>query len=242
MTGLRRQSLRQQVAAAIVLLLVGLGSAAAEPPAHIEASYDLVKNGLHVGVIQETYEQRDGAYRIISETTPAGWLALIYKTTIRIVSSGTVTPRGLRPLHFKHQRSGEPDKSSAAEFDWSKGALTLSHDGRTETVPLPAGTQDRLSAMYQFLHFNPAESGQVGFSMTNGVRVIEYRYSVFPGEYAETPMGRMPAVRLTKQRDPDEDSTDIWLARDKHFFPVRMVIHESKGDILEQVLTSLSFR
>lgn len=242
MTVVPQLPVRQRIAAAMVLVLAGAGPAAAKPPAHIQASYDLLKNGLHVGVIQETYEERDGAYRIVSETTPAGLLALISKTTIRLVSSGTVTPQGLRPLRFDHQRSGEPGKSTAAEFDWDKATLTLSHDGKTETVPLPAVTQDRLSAMYQFIHVNPAESRQIGFSMTNGARVSEYRYSVSPEDHADTPMGRLPAVRLTKQREADEDSTEIWLARDKHFFPVRMTIHESKGDILEQVLTSLSFR
>lgn len=241
MTGFRQQPLWRP-AAVLVLVFLAAGTAAARPPAHIEASYDLLRNGLHVGVIRETYEEHDGTYRIVSETTPAGWLALISKTTIRIVSSGTVTPQGLKPLRFEHQRSGEPGKSTAAEFDWNKATLTLLHDGKTEAVPLPAGTQDRLSAMYQFIHLDPAESNQIGFFMTNGARVSEYRYRVSPGEYADTPMGRLAAVRLTKKRQPDEDSTDVWLARDKHFFPVRMVIHDSRGDTLEQVLTSLSFR
>jgi uncharacterized protein DUF3108 len=216
--------------------------AVAAPPARVSASYDLLKNGLHIGVVTENFEQNRERYRIVSETHPAGVLALISRGTQTVTSRGVVTQAGLQPEHFEARRSDDPARDVSAVFDWKGNALALSHSGGTQTLPLASGMQDRLSAMYQFMYLPLARLGTVEFAMTNGAKIEHYRYSIARNEAVQTPLARFAAAHLSKQRSGDENSTEIWLAQERNFFPVRIVIAELNGDRLEQVLTRLEFK
>src|SRR5262245_8009291 len=128
-------------------------AAAAPAPQVVSATYNLYVNGAHVAVMNETYDTKDSSYRIVSESVPLGALALFQKPA-RVVSSGQLTPEGLRPERFEGRAIGRGEVH--AQFDWPGEKLSFGRDGKTETVALPAGTQDRLSIMYQFM-FQPLD-------------------------------------------------------------------------------------
>jgi len=214
----------------------------AAPPASIAASYDVFMNGLPVAVVQETFEKNGAQYRIFSESNPAGLLALFMRTKIRIHSSGAVTPAGLRPEKFDYGRLDDASKNVSAAFDWRAKQLHLTFDGRNETLALPQGTQDRVSLMYQFL-FLPAEKfGDLAFHMTNGKKIETYRYHLAGTEMIDTPLGKMNTLRLVKQREPDDNAVEVWLAPERKFFPVKLLIVENDGSKFEQVITQLEFK
>jgi hypothetical protein len=77
--------------------------------------------------------------------------------------------------------------------------------------------------------------------MTSGKKLNLYHYKLAGEEKITTPAGQFLAIHLVKQRTADEDGTEIWLAKKRHYFPVRIVIEERKGGKLEQNLTSLAF-
>jgi len=225
----------------IALLGTALGGAAsaAQPPQALTISYNLYLNGAHVAVMNETYEARNSSYRIVSESVPLGALALFQKPGT-VVSSGRVTPEGLRPERFEGRRIGSGQVQ--AEFDWQGERLSFSRDGKAETVALPPGTQDRLSIMYQFM-FNPINGrDRLELSMTDGRRLAHYQYAVKRGVEIETPLGRMTTLHLTRQGAPGSSETEIWLAPDRHFLPVKMVIREDNGTRYEQVATRIEMQ
>jgi len=230
---------------AICVIMALLGSvfcaaaAASEVPQSLSASYNLYLNGAHVAVMQETFDARDSSYRIVSESVPVGALALFQKPATA-ESNGRVTPEGLQPERFAGRRIGSGQVR--AEFDWQGERLSISRDSRTETVGLPAGTQDRLSIMYQFMFQQLDGREWLDLAMTDGRRLAHYRYSVTPGVEIDTPLGRMATLHLVKQADQDGGGTEIWLARDRHFLPVRMVVRESNGTRYEQVATRIEIR
>src|SRR5688572_9916855 len=61
--------------------------AAASAPQTVSATYNVSANGAHVAVMNETFESRNGSYRIVSESAPVGALALFQKP-VMVVSSG----------------------------------------------------------------------------------------------------------------------------------------------------------
>jgi len=229
--------------AAMMLALAGAcGAAETTAPLSAAARYDVFRNGWRVAVVSETFEAKDGAYRIVSESRAVGLLALVEKHTLRFVSSGVLTPSGLRPQHFEGKRSDADSRQVRADFDWQTGQLTIVHDGRTETFALPAATQDRISSMYQFMFLSREGLQRLEFPMTNGRKLDHYVYTVQPGGDLDTRLGRMATLRLVKQHRADENGAEIWLAPQYRFLPVKLLIHEEDGTRYEQVITSLEFK
>jgi len=229
--------------AAMMLALAGVcGAAETTAPLSAAARYDVFRNGWRVAVVSETFEAKDGAYRIVSESRAVGLLALVEKHTLRFVSSGVLTPSGLRPQHFEGKRSDADSRQVRADFDWQTGQLTIVHDGRTETFALPAATQDRISSMYQFMFLSREGLQRLEFPMTNGRKLDNYVYTVQPGGDLDTRLGRMATLHLVKQHRADENGAEIWLAPQYRFLPVKLLIHEEDGTRYEQVITSLEFK
>lgn len=214
----------------------------ATPPASIKASYNLLRNGLHIATVQESFAKDGDKYAIVSATDPAGPLKLLFRTQVRIHSSGAVTPSGLRPELFDYGRLDDVSKNVNAEFDWNAEQLRMAFEGRTQTVPLLRGTQDRLSLMYQFMFLPLDKLKLVAFPMTNGRKIETYRYQVAGSEPIDTPLGRMNALHLVKQREPGDNAVEVWLAPERSFMPVRLVIVESDGSRFEQVITRLELK
>jgi hypothetical protein len=217
-------------------------AAGAVPPVAVNATYDVYRDGLPVAVVRESFEKTGDRYRIVSESKPAGLLAFLLNTRVIIHSSGSVTGSGLRPEQFDYGRLDDASKNVSAEFDWTTQQVVLSFDGRRETLPLATGIQDRLSAMYQFMFLPGEPSSELAFQMTNGRKIENYRYQFSGTEQIETPVGRLESVRLVKEREADDNGVEVWLARDRGLFPVRLVIVEKDGTKFEQVITHLEIK
>jgi hypothetical protein len=212
------------------------------PPASIKANYDVFRDGLHVAVVQEAFEKNGAGYRIVSESNPAGLLALFVRAMVKIQSSGTVTPAGLRPEQFEYGRLDDASKNVSATFDWQAGQLHMIFDGRNETIALPRDTQDRVSLMYQFIFLPEEKFSNLTFHMTNGKKIEPYRYHLTSREQIDTPLGKIDTLRLVKQREPGDNAVEVWLAPDRNFFPVKLLIVENDGSKFEQIITRLEFK
>ena len=227
----------------ILCILAGNATATiAATPTAASISYNLFRNGLHIGVINENFEIKDGAYTATSAATAVGLAVLVQRGPLTYASSGTVTKEGLRPARFEGRRN---NAVTIAEFDWNSDKLTMTHDGLNQTVALPSATQDRLSAMYQFtylLQAKPRGTGTVEMAMTTGRKLDIYRYDITPDVMLETPLKRLATVHLAKQRDQNESHTEVWLAPEFHYLPVKVVIVESDGVRYEQIATRLDVK
>jgi hypothetical protein len=220
------------------VLLWSLATVATAAPKIVLATYDILLNGMQVAVITEQFEAKDGGYRLTSHSNPIGLFALVPRLNVRLVSTGRVRGRGLQPERFEGRRGTSDAIELSADFDWAGEQLTVTHDGKSETIALPRGAQDRLSVMYQFMYLAP-RSGQVDVDVTNGRGLDHYSYQAAGGVEQDTPLGRMSTVHLVKQRAAGESENEIWLAPDHHFVPVRMIIVERDGTRYEQLITKL---
>lgn len=231
-------------ALAAAWLIPALACAAAEPsaPQAITASYNISRNGIAIAVIHETFESKDGAYRIVSETRAVGLLSLIERQPLRFVSSGQITASGLRPLQFEGKRSESDPRQVSSEFDWETNRLTLVYRGKTDVMALPRDAQDRLSFLYQFMFHAFDQRNHMELVITNGRRLGHYTYTVSPEAEIDTPLGRMKTLHLVKQHLPDESGAEIWLAPEHRFLPVKMLVLEEDGVRYEQVITRIEIK
>jgi hypothetical protein len=224
---------------ALLLPLLFAAEAAAASPATVKAAYDVHRDGLHIATVSETFEQRGNSYSILSESNPAGLLAMFVRTRIKVTSHGSVTAAGLRPDQLDYGRLDDASKNVSARFDWKTDQIYMTFDGRNETASLPKDTQDRVSLMYQFMFVPSEKLANLAFHMTNGKKIEAYRYQLAGNETLATPLGRLNTVHLVKQREAGDNAVEVWLAPEHHHLPVKVLIVENDGSRYEQLITRL---
>lgn len=229
-----------RLALSFLLLGLALGASAAAPES-IRLSYDVYSHGMKLGRIDEEFARNGNRYTLSSTSTPEGLMAMFKPGKVFMHSKGLVAERGLRPDSFSHTRENDQD-GNRAEFDWSRNELAISSGGQRQNLALPPGTQDRLSAMYQFMFLAMEQARSVDFPMTNGRKLDDYHYAVEPGNKVDTPLGPLDALYLDSQSKPGENRTEIWLATRYRHLPCKMIITEGNGDQFIQVLSSIEIR
>lgn len=223
------------------LLLCIANSSFAAPPSSVLASYDVYKGSIKVAQIEETYTRKKDRYTLSSTTRPVGLLAVFKPGKVLISSNGLVGSKGLQPLRFSDQRERDESRDRSAEFDWNAMKLTLVNHEERRVFPLPDDTQDRLSAMYQFMFLSLAKTDTLSFHMTNGSKIDIYNYRITPDQNVTVPLGTFKVLYVASVPEADASRTEIWLAEEHANFPYKMVITDRDGDKFSQVLTKFVF-
>ena len=221
-------------------VVLASASAFAAPPQSFRLEYSLKRDGQTIGRVTDTLV-RDGArYRIESEAKAEGLAALFVKGPLRMSSEGEIGAGGLKPAKFERLRNG---KTSSALFEWNNARVTTSDNGTSADEPLAPGTQDRLSAIYQFM-FVPPKGASIPVPMTNGKKPVDYVFERGKRERITTPAGNFNTVKLTRKRvnaDETDDGVELWLASTRNHLPVRIKLRED-GALYEQELLKADLR
>jgi hypothetical protein len=211
-------------------------------PSEISAEYKLTAEGIPIGSVNESYVRTGDSYSIESVTRSAGMLKVFFDDRIILTSTGRVVAAGLQPLAFAQHRASTDKGAVKATFDWEHGVMHSEANGNTNDVPLPRDTQDRISVMYQFMNLTQA-SALVTLPMSNGRKVELYTYRLVDQVRIDTPAGAFDTVHYERvTASPKESKAELWLAKDRFNFPVRIVFDDTKGLRLEQSLVALRSR
>ncbi|WP_035383505.1 DUF3108 domain-containing protein [Ferriphaselus sp. R-1] len=223
----------------LLACLIALPASAATP-SQVQAEYRLELEGLEVAEIKEAYTRTDDRYHIESVSRAVGIAAMLKPETILGHSEGTVTARGLHPLKVTQQRSKDVERNASAVFDWQTHQLVLTDRLGTRQLALPDDTQDRFSAMYQFMFLDLPGAGTLTFHMTNGSKLDIYDYQVTPEQSVDVPGGQFKALYVATPPQANGARTELWLAVEHHLIPVKVVVTEGDGNRYTQSLTRLT--
>ena len=227
----------------IIVLLLSLSAQPllAETAGRIQATYDVIGFGMTLANITETFTRTDGNYKIESVTKAVGMLARFKPETVRISSQGKVTPQGLRPLSFIMTREIDTNKNASAKFNWEKNIVTQTDYKGVNDLPLPAATQDRLSVLYSMPIQAKSDQSEYKFSITDGNNLDAYSFSISPNEREITvPLGTLKTRYVTSTPVGEEVKYEIWMATEYDNFPCKVIVTDSNGGKLTQVLTGLT--
>jgi hypothetical protein len=228
-------------ALAAVWLICLAATVRAAPPSRIEAHYEVSKGGIRIVTMNETFTRTGDHYALESVSKAVGLLAFFKPETIRVTSTGTITSQGLRPEHYASMRKLDTDRDTRADFNWSRHQVSLTYHGGTHVWPLQAGTQDRLSAMYQLMFLPLQNMHELKLLMyNNGTRIDDYTYHIAGNATVSVPAGTVPALYLATTPEKDGKRTEIWVDA-AHHFPYKLVVTDHDGGQFTQVLTSLKF-
>lgn len=211
----------------------GISPAARALPASATIEYVLSMGqaGPPLGRAIHEWRRNGSAYSIRAVTETTGLAALIRDISILQTSVGTLGPEGLIPAEYRYERSGKLTES--AVFDWSRQRLTMTSKGREREESLSPGSQDLLSQIYQLAVLR-AQNRPPGMAITNGKRYRRYTFEVVGAEKLDTALGVVHAVHFRTQGPQDEQSTEVWIAPERHNLPVRIRHRDRKGAIYDQ--------
>jgi hypothetical protein len=205
----------------------------------VDMEFDILRgaNGNKIGKTTIHFQSNDdGTYVIESISEAKGLVSLFIPGKLVQRSEGLVTASGLLPSTFLYQFGGD-SKAQRARFDWNSGEITLETSKGIQTRPLPKGSQDLVSFMYQFMFVPPLQEMQL--NITNGKRLKTYAYSFIGEVDLSTKMGTVHAMHIENSNDDGDEKNELWLAVDYHFLPVKIRKTEKDGSVIEQVITNI---
>jgi len=207
------------------------------PPSHVAIDYQIVRKGGVAGLEHHSYTVNEaGAYTLTSLAEAKGLLALALSDLVQR-SEGQVTKQGLKPTTYLYQYGKNVDKAQKATFDWQGKTLNMAVGSRKQTVELQEGTQDMMSFMYQFMFVPPLQ--QMQLTVTNGKGLKVYNYDFEGEETLTTQIGPMRTLRIGKHNSDSDEKTELWLAADYHYLPVKISKTEKDGTVTERIATHL---
>jgi hypothetical protein len=235
--------MQKMISRCFVVLLLSLSAQPllAEPASRTQATYDVIGFGMTLANITETFTRTDDNYQIESVTKAVGMLARFKPETIRISSRGKVTPQGLRPYNYSMTREIDTGKNASAKFNWEKNIVTQTDYKGVNDLPLPPATQDRLSVLYSMPIQAKSEQSEYKFSITDGNNLDAYSFNISPNEREITvPLGTYKTRYVTSTPVGEEVKYEIWMATEFDNFPCKVIVTDSNGGKLTQVLTGLT--
>jgi hypothetical protein len=175
-------------------------------------------------------------YHLTSLIQAKGLAALLIPDLLQ-VSDGFLNNAGLQPEHYLYQFGNKKNKTFNVDFDWEHKQLQLHSANGEQIVELPEGTQDLLSFMYQFMFVAPLQNMQL--SITNGKKISTYVYSFEGEETIATKMGKLATIHLLRVGAEGEKKTELWLALDYQYVPVKIRETEKQGKVYELLASSI---
>lgn len=213
----------------------------AAPASKIEASFEVRGFGMTLANISETFTRTEDNYRIESITKAVGLLAQLKPETIHVISYGKITAQGLLPLGYSLTRKADTHKNASAKFNWETATLTHNDYKGVQDLPLPNGTQDRLSVLYHLPLLTQPGEAEFKFSMTDGNNLENYSFSLdAETQTVRVPLGKFQARLISNTPIGDTVKYEIWMAIEHDNFPCKIVVTDAKGGKLTQVLTGLT--
>jgi hypothetical protein len=155
-------------------------------------------------------------------------------------SVGEIGPDGLAPRRFSERTRGE----QAAHFQPEIGRIVFS--ANSPPAVWQPGAQDRLSLPFQLSAMIAAEparftpGAQVSI-LTAGARSAEpWAFAVMESQPLDLPIGTQNALRLRREpRHLYDQTVEIWFAPALGHLPVRIVLSQGNGDLLDQRLSGI---
>lgn len=175
-------------------------------------------------------------YHLESLMQATGFAALVIPDLLQ-TSDGFLNARGLQPTKYLYQFGDKKNKTFSAALDWEGNKLTLSSAKGVKEVELIEGTQDLLSFMYQFMFIPPLQNMQL--TITNGKKLGTYDYSFAGEEMIATKMGDLRTMHIFRATEDGDEKTELWLALDYQYVPVKIRKTEKEDKVYELLATSL---
>jgi hypothetical protein len=185
------------------------------------------------------FEHDGERYEIRTTGEAEGLISLVYRGALTQVSAGRLGPGGLEPLRYTEQRGTRPERTVV--FDPDARRLV---PGGGSPVPMPPGTQDRLSVFYQIgllaraapERFTAGRHYDLPVASMREVR--RERFDIVGDAILMVPGGPIRALHLHRPAlaGSTEPKIDLWLGYDFQMLPVRLRVEDAQRRVLDHLI------
>ena len=130
---------------------------------------------------------------------------------------------GIRPVEFWYEdgsRSGEDNLHVV--FDWDRGVVTFTSAEARRELAVPSGALDRGSLQVARMRDFASPEMPASYTIVDDDSVAEYEYTDNGTATITTKAGSHATRVFTQQRAGSSRTTQIWVAADLAFLPVRI--------------------
>lgn len=209
------------------------------PPVTLEYVVRAKYTAMSIGGRSVIEWNHTGKTYTVKSSARCNMLGPILSTT----SEGSIGPQGLKPSLFTEKRRNRDETRTT--FDWKNKTLTFSASERT--IPFEEGIQDRGSVVWELAaiaraHPEKLSEGKTLTFMVSGTNGIDpWDFTVGETETLLTPAGDIETVYLIRQ-DKKGKTTEVWLAPEMNWYPVKLIFSDNKGLRLEQTVRQITPR
>lgn len=210
------------------------------PPPPVELTYNVIaiRKGSRTDGKGSMHWRHDGhRYSLTVE------LGVLFFTLLTYRSEGEIGPLGVAPELYAEKRIGRSETNT----HFHRQRQQISFSASTANVPVRGGEQDRGSWIWQLAalgHGDPDkfEAGLAFDMAVAGTKAVNtWRIYVNGRENIVLPEGDVSAWRLSviPGAESFERQFDLWLAPDRHWYPVRLRHEDRNGNSIEMQLTKI---
>jgi len=207
------------------------------PASWVEIEFDIFSGAdkklisaglLHYESSNEYYELSFKEKMNISEMNSSNfWQSII---------TGRITKRGLSPISYERQGKLPKQLMTLENLPFEIDSSNESQSGR-----MPDGILDRQSLLLQFMFFPPNDNNQL--MLTDGIKAEAFTYQIQEMAAIDVKkIGAINTVHLVIYGGKDTNTTELWLAPDFKYLPVKGRYINSNGDIIELIARSLTMK
>ena len=214
----------------------------ADPIPDFAANYSIHLNGIQAGELKRSLvTNNDGTRLFKSKTQAKGLFALLKPEVIIETSLWSGSEKLIKPLEYRYTRTGgRKNKRVALDFNWVTRQIYIDDAKRPWSLDLESATLDKL--LYQLALMSDLEEKKVTFNyrIADGGKIKHYLITKTNQEVISTPMGKIEAIKLTRERSrPKDRKTTLWCAPALNYLPVMLEHIEKDGTIFTAKLRRL---
>lgn len=170
-------------------------------------------------------------------------MGVLFFTLLKYRSEGELGKIGVAPELYAEKRVGRSETNT----HFHRERQQISFSASTASVPVRGGEQDRGSWIWQLASLGRGdpdkfEPGLVFEMAVAGTKAVDtWRIYVNGRENVALPEGSVSAWRLSviPGAESFERQFDLWLAPDRHWYPVRLRHEDKNGNSIEMQLTKI---
>ena len=211
-----------------------------QPYHHVVTDFDVYQDSQTnvTGTVRVVFNISENSTYSLTSIAEASGLTSLFSNALAQKSDGVILETGLRPNYYTYQFGSEDKNIQSANFAWSDGIIEMNSEQGKKTEALVAGAQDSLSYMYQFMFVPPLENTEI--SMSDGKNSGTYSYIFLGNEKTVSALGELNTIHLTRGGDEDGEKTELWLAIDYQYLPVKIRKTKKNGNYIEQIAIRIS--
>lgn len=196
-------------------------------------TYEVLRGegGLKLGEARHRWQHDGRRYSMATEVETTGVVGLLYSFHYVQSSEGRVEGSALLPERFRVEQQGK--EAETAHFDWPAGKVEIARRGKCREYAIGANDQDVLS-VWHLIALRDGREPPTELNLVTNRTAAPTTVEVLGRETIAVPVGTLDARHVRMRARSGKLRIDMWLSEDHHYVPVRIVMADHKGEVLDQ--------